>query len=148
MPEVNRGPVGDAVHSGLEFVGLAPTEDNEHLIKRVVGLPGDHVVCCGENGNLEINGTAVAEPYVHDGNGAGSEAFDIVVPEGRVWMMGDNRSNSGDSRFHDNGSGGAEGSVPQDLIVGRAAVLVWPTDRWNWFGGRDRVYADVPEPTS
>lgn len=137
------------VHRGLQFVGLLPDDSDDHLIKRVIGLPGDHVVCCGKDGNLTVNGVAITENYIKPGDtpSGGRQPFDIVVPAGRVWVMGDHRSDSSDSRFHDNGTG-ATGSVPIDDITGRAVVIVWPVDHVEWLSAPGSVFGSVPAPAS
>ncbi len=145
-PPPDRGPIGTVTHDVLEFVGIVPTGEGNHLIKRVIGLPGDHVVCCTDTGKLKVNGTAINEPYLHPGDPPSIQRFDITVPPGRVWVMGDHRSDSGDSRFHDNGTGGKDGSVPEDLIVGRAVSIVWPLDRISWLSDYSDTFADVPDP--
>ncbi len=136
------------VHRVLQFVGLLPDDSDDHLIKRVIGLPGDHVVCCDKNGALTVNGVAITEPYIKPGDtpGGGKSAFDITVPAGKVWVMGDHRSDSSDSRFHDDGTG-ALGSVPIDDITGRAVMIVWPVDHVRWLSVPERVYADIPAPS-
>jgi len=143
---VQRGPVGGAVHSALTFVGLLPTDEGNHLIKRVIGLPGDHVVCCDAKHRLKVNGTAINEPYVKSGDLPSQQSFDVTVPAGRVWVMGDHRSDSSDSRFHDDGTGGRRGSVPESMIVGRAMSIVWPLQDWNWLGRPGDTFAKVPAP--
>jgi signal peptidase I len=142
-----RGPIGAALNSALTFVGLLPTDEGNHLIKRVIGLPGDHIVCCDKNGALTVNGAAITEPYIKPGDtpGGGKSAFDITVPADKVWVMGDHRSDSSDSRFHDDGTG-ALGSVPIDDITGRAVMIVWPVDHVRWLSVPERVYADIPSP--
>jgi signal peptidase I len=144
----SRGPVGAAVADVLTFVGLLPENSDDHLIKRVIGLPGDHIVCCDKNGALTVNGVAITEPYIKPGDtpGGGKSAFDITVPANKVWVMGDHRSDSSDSRFHDDGTG-ALGSVPIDDITGRAVMIVWPVDHVRWLSVPERVYADIPAPT-
>ena len=125
IPEVHRTPV----QSALIFLGLAPDDSHEHLIKRVIGLPGDHVVCCTVGGQLTVNGVAITEPYLKPGDNAagGRGSFDIIVPAGKVWVMGDHRSASADSRSQMGKPGG--GMVPLDDVVGRAWVRYWPLDR-------------------
>ncbi|KGN36748.1 signal peptidase I [Knoellia subterranea] len=145
MPEVSHGPIRDGVERVLSFVGLLPNTSDNHLIKRVIGLPGDHIVCCDAQGRLTVNGVPISEPYVKP-DVASSITFDITVPEGKVWVMGDHRSDSEDSRFHDPSGTGAEGSVPIDRITGRAVALVWPFDRAGWLGRSESTFADVPAP--
>ena len=122
------------------FVGLSGPDDNEHLVKRLIGLPGDTVVCCDELGAMSINGVPLAEPYVSLPEGVtkvSSNDFEVVVPDGAVWVMGDNRYNSADSRRNMDKPGG--GFVPLDNVVGRAIVISWPQERWTWL-------SNYPEP--
>jgi signal peptidase I len=147
-PATNRSPVADALAEALTFVGLLPDNSEDHLIKRVIGLPGDHVVCCDSEKRLTINGTAVHETYLKPGNESSATPFDITVPTGRVWVMGDHRSDSSDSRYHDPGGTGALGSVPISLITGRAVALVWPLNHIEGLGTPDEVFAAVPPPSS
>ena len=93
---VERSPL----RSALIFLGLVPDDSHEHLIKRVIGLPGDHVTCCTAGGQITVNGSPITEPYIKPGDspGGGRSAFDIVVPADKVWVMGDHRSDSADSR--------------------------------------------------
>ena len=132
----------------LTFVGLLPSDEGNHLIKRVIGLPGDHVVCCDQTKRLTVNGVALTEPYLKPGDAPSQEPFNITVPPGRVWVMGDHRSDSADSRPHDQSSGGARGSVPESLIVGRAVVLVWPRERWTWLSNAPETFAGIPPAAS
>ena len=141
---VQRTPLAAAVHTTLTFVGLLPSDEGNHLIKRVIGLPGDHVVCCDSNEKISVNGLRLIEPYVFPGDAPSQQPFDITVPAGRVWVMGDHRSESADSRPHDQGSGGAKGSVPESLIVGRALTVVWPLRHWAWLANPAETFAHVP----
>jgi signal peptidase I len=143
---VQRGAVSSAVHDAVTFVGLLPTDEGNHLIKRVIGLPGDHVVCCDKQHRLTVNGTPINEPYLKPGDAPSEQPFDVTVPAGRVWVMGDHRSDSADSRFHDDNSGGRNGSVPEDLIVGRAVSVVWPVADWSWLGRSADTFKSVPAP--
>jgi signal peptidase I len=145
VPESREGGPRETARRVLQFVGLVPDDSDDHLIKRVIGMPGDHVVCCDKDGQLTINGVAVSEPYVRQGDnpGGGKPDFDITIPPGRVWVMGDHRSDSSDSRFHDDGTG-ATGSVPIEDITGRAVMVVWPVDHVTWLSVPERVYSDVP----
>jgi signal peptidase I len=146
--QVQRPPLLSALNSTLVFVGLLPNDGSNHLIKRVIGLPGDHVVCCNANKQLTVNGVALTEPYLFPGDSPSQQPFDITVPPGRVWVMGDHRSESGDSRPHDESSGGAKGSVPENLITGRAIVLVWPVDHATWLSNPTKTFAKVPAATA
>jgi signal peptidase I len=148
LPKAEHGPVVTAVRQGLMFVGLLPNDSEDHLIKRVIGLPGDRVVCCDEGERLTVNGTPLVEPYIKPGDAPSSMDFDITVPEGSVWVMGDHRSDSSDSRFHDPAGTGEDGSVPQSLVVGRAVALVWPLDHLTWLSNPKATFAKVPAPDS
>jgi signal peptidase I len=120
------------------LVGAAPNEDD--FIKRVIGVPGDRVVCCDDQGRLQVNGISVPEPYLYPGDVPSLERFDVMVPPGRLWVMGDHRSRSADSRAHLGDPGG--GTVPVDKVVGRAVAIVWPlrhAGRLQIPAGFDRV---------
>ena len=145
---VQRSPLASALHSTFVFVGLLPSDEGNHLIKRVIGLPGDHVVCCNNNKQLTINGVALSEPYLFPGDVPSQETFNITVPAGRVWVMGDHRSFSADSRPHDENSGGVKGSVPESLIVGRAITVVWPIEHWAWLSDSPATFVGVPNGTA
>jgi signal peptidase I len=148
VPLPEREGLGGAVHRLLVFVGLFPSESEDHLIKRVIGLPGDRVTCCGKDGRLSVNGQPVDETYIHPGDVPSTLEFDITVPAGRVWVMGDHRSDSEDSRFHDPKGSGAQGSVPIPDITGRAVGIVWPFDRFSWLTDHPEVFATVPDPVA
>ncbi len=138
--------LGGPLHDLLVFVGLLPEDAENHLIKRVIGLPGDRVAADGEDGKILVNGVEISEPYLKSGDlPSEGKAFDIVVPDGHVWVMGDHRSDSSDSRYHDDGTG-ATGSVPMDKLVGRALFIVWPIDHVTWLGVPARTFEAVPEP--
>ena len=113
------GRLADAVGG---FLGVAPSERD--FVKRVVGVGGDRVACCDAAGRLTVNGAALAEPCVKAGDPASDVRFDVVVPPGRLWLMGDHRSDSADSRAHLGDPGG--GTVPVDRVVGKVVLTFWP----------------------
>jgi len=131
-----RGPIGKA----FQFIGVLPDTGTEHLIKRVIGVEGDRVACCDAAGRLIVNGEPLDETSYLTAAPGGAHVqpsairFDVVVPRGHLFVMGDNRDHSRDSRCHlnDTQAGGATGEnafVSQDLVVGRAIAVVWPLDR-------------------
>ena len=99
------------------------------LIKRVIGLPGDHVACCNAQGQVTVNSVPLSEPYLYPGDVPSEARFNIVVPPGRLWVMGDHRLISDDSRDHMGDPGG--GTVPESAVIGRAFVIIWPPSRWR-----------------
>ncbi|MFG2910674.1 signal peptidase I [Kitasatospora sp. NPDC048286] len=123
------GPVLGAAKRVLTFVGLLPSDDEQDLIKRVIGVGGDTVECCDAQGRLTVNGRPVEEPYLAPGNPPSRQTFRIQVPEGRLWVMGDHRDVSADSRFHMGNPG--QGTIPLSGVVGRAFVVAWPLDRFH-----------------
>ncbi|MDT0269336.1 signal peptidase I [Streptomyces sp. DSM 44915] len=127
----------------LTWIGLLPSADDQDLIKRVIGVGGDTVVCCAEDGRITVNGVALDEPYLYPGNPPSQIEFEVVVPEGRLFVMGDHRSNSADSRYHLDD--GWQGTVPEELVVGRAMVIAWPFGHWQRLGDAE-AFAGVPDP--
>jgi signal peptidase I len=100
------------------------------LIKRVIGLPGDTVACCDAEGRVTVNGVPLSEQsYLYPGDAPSEDRFNIIVPPGRLWVMGDNRSISDDSRDHEGDPGG--GTIPENAVIGRAFVIIWPPSRWR-----------------
>ncbi|MFF7372335.1 MULTISPECIES: signal peptidase I [Streptomyces] len=126
-------PTPNPVQKVLSWIGLMPSAEEKDLIKRVIGVGGDTVECKG-SGPLKVNGKALNEPYVYPGNTPCSVddqggQFKVKVPEGFIWVMGDHRQNSRDSRY--NQSDRNHGMVPVDKVVGRAIVKAWPINRWG-----------------
>ena len=127
----NFGPPADSnifskAVSELEgIVGIS--HDSAIYIKRVIGLPGDHVVCCNA-GQVTVNGVPLSESsYLYPGDQPSAQKFNITVPPGRLWVMGDHRSVSYDSRGHQGDPGG--GTIPESGVIGRAFVIIWPPSR-------------------
>jgi signal peptidase I len=126
-------PIQKGIGAVLDFVGLGASDSDQHLVKRLIGLPGDHVTCCNALGQMSVNGVPLKEPYVllPPGQQAVSgKPFDVTVPAGKIWVMGDNRYNSADSRYHMDDP--TKGFVPLSDVVGRAFVISWPVSHWSW----------------
>ena len=145
---LEQNPVVAAVDWVMAAVGLSAPDSNDHLIKRVIGLPGDRVTCCTPLGQMSVNDVPLAEPYVSLPAGetrVSQDDFNIVVPDGSLWVMGDNRYNSKDSRYNTETPG--KGFVPIDNVVGRALVISWPTSRWAWLDDYPEVFQGIPTET-
>ncbi|QAY72077.1 signal peptidase I [Agromyces protaetiae] len=144
-PRVEKAPAEAVIDVFLGLIGVIPTDSGEHLVKRVIGLPGDHVVCCDASGRLSVNGMPVDEPYVvhepDDPRASGTD-FDVTVPDDALWVMGDNRYHSLDSRYQDDTP--SKGYVPVEDVVGRAFVVSWPTSHWAWLDNYPESFEDVP----
>ncbi|MEO3942726.1 signal peptidase I [Paenarthrobacter nicotinovorans] len=147
LTPVAKEPAGpmDWVGDALEFVGLAADNTDQHLVKRVIGLPGDHVTCCDAQGRVSVNGVPLEETYINPAEIPQPNPFDIVVPEGKVWVMGDNRNHSADSRAHQETNGGF---INIEDIEGRATVIAWPVNRWTYLDNFPDVFKDVPAGTA
>ncbi|ATG55391.1 signal peptidase I [Brachybacterium ginsengisoli] len=127
----------------LSLVGLAPDPSQDHLVKRLIGTSGDHVVCESRGAALQVNGVTLDEPYINPATPACQDAFDITVPEGKVWVMGDNRYASADSAYHE--VHGEDGFVDESDITGRAEVIFWPASSWTRLDDGPASFADVPD---
>lgn len=112
------------VKEGLVAVGVLPNPAKQYLVKRVIGVAGDKVECCSKNEKLMINGVEIDEPYIFAGNSASETKFNVTVPEGKVWVMGDHRGASSDSRFHQDDIN--NGMVPTSKVTGRVIGIIWP----------------------
>jgi signal peptidase I len=131
--------LGALFHSIAGLFGTAPGQTD--YIKRVIGVPGDHIVCCNSAGQIKVNGVALAESsYVFPGERPSQEPFSVVVPPGRLWVMGDHREESADSRLHDCSYSDPEvtcvpydrdGTIPENKVIGRAFMIVWPPSRFR-----------------
>ena len=121
-------PPLNPLQKALSTVGLYPT--GGHLVKRVIGVGGDQVRCCDNEGHVTVNGVPLDETdYIKKGSTPSDRKFDVKIPEGRLWVMGDNRSNSEDSRYHQRLPGG--GTISVDDVVGKVWAIVWPLDRFD-----------------
>lgn len=147
--DIARPPVVEAVEWALSLVGLSAPDSDDHLVKRIIGLPGDHVVCCNTLGQVTINGVAIDETdYIKLPSGesaASGVAFDVIVPEDSLWVLGDNRYRSKDSRYNQEEPG--DGFVPVENVVGRAFLVTWPLDRFGVLDFHHDDFSGVPEPS-
>jgi len=108
----------------LVTVGVLPNPAKQYLVKRVIGVAGDTVECCDADGALTVNGKKTAEPYIFKGNTPSDMKFNVTVPEGKVWVMGDHRGASADSRYHQDDVN--NGMVPLSKVTGRVFAIIWP----------------------
>jgi signal peptidase I len=123
-------PIAKAAAWFAGLIGFAPPSEKD-FSKRVIGVPGDHVTCCDKDGRVQVNGVALDESdYLYPGNKPSEQPFDVTVPAGRLWVMGDHRGMSSDSRAHLGDPGG--GTIPEDRVIGRAFVVIWPVSHWSW----------------
>uniref|UniRef100_UPI00140A3849 signal peptidase I n=1 Tax=Streptomyces sp. YIM 98790 TaxID=2689077 RepID=UPI00140A3849 len=142
-PSEGDGGFWSTVQDGLSFIGLMPSSKEQDLIKRVIAVGGDTVEC-KQGGPVMVNGKAMEESgFIYPGNTpCDDKPFGpITIPEGRLWVMGDHRQESQDSRYHTEGPGG--GTIGEDDVVGRAIVVAWPPTRWSYLSVPDS-YEDVP----
>lgn len=143
-PEPDGGPLQGAGRSMAEALGVSTGLD---YVKRVVGLPGERVACCDSQGRLSVDGVALEEPYLkpvdNPADSASEMRFDVQVPAGRLWVMGDHRGKSVDSRAHLGSSGG--GTVALDRVVGRVVTVFWPLDRLSGIGRSEARSTDSEE---
>jgi signal peptidase I len=132
-PEVDKPPIAAAVDWALTTVGLSASDSTDHLI-------------CNSLGQMSVNDVPLDEPYIKlmPGDGRASAVdFDVTVPADSLWVMGDNRGNSWDSRYNQDGP--TRGFVPIDHVVGRAFVITWPVDRWSILSDHPETFGDVPD---
>ncbi len=112
------------IREGLVALGVLPNPAKQYLVKRVIGIAGDNVICCSNNKMLTINGQELNEPYIFKGNSPSDSEFNVTVPAGKIWVMGDHRAASADSRFHQEDIN--QGMVPLSKVTGRAFAVIWP----------------------
>jgi signal peptidase I len=129
------------LHGVAQALGFAPEDPEGYIVKRVIGLPGDIVACGGEGDPVTVNGHPLDEPYLKPGVAPSALGFRVEVPEGGLWVMGDNRSNSSDSRFHQDQA--LSGAIAVDSVVGVAKIRVWPLSRMGLLRNPGAVFRDV-----
>ena len=121
--DANKGLAGQ-VRNVLITVGVVPDPAKQFFIKRVIGVGGDTVICCDTAGKLQVNGKSINEPYVYENNTPSDSKFNVTVPKGYIWVMGDHRGASADSRYHQEDIN--KGFVPESKVSGRVVGVIWP----------------------
>jgi signal peptidase I len=121
----------------LIFTGVLPNPAKQFLVKRVIGVAGDHVVCCDASGGLTINGKRTSEPYIFAGNKPSEMNFNVTVPKGKIWVMGDHRGASADSRYHQDDVN--NGMVPVSKVTGRVYAIIWPFKNFGIVSSHDPI---------
>lgn len=129
QPVADRGGVAGAIDKALVYTGLRPASGDQHLVKRVIGVGGDTVECCDDGGRLRVNGQSISEPYLKAGSDNSVQPFSVTVPTGHLWVMGDNRNHSADSRAHMTIPDLA--FVDVNDVVGKAIWVSWPFAHWS-----------------
>jgi signal peptidase I len=135
-------PMTVAVDWFLSAFGITAPDSKQHLVKRVVGIEGDRVICCDDDGLITINGVPISESYIAPGQAPSNVEFAVTVPSNSLWVLGDNRGNSEDSRFH--AELPSRGFVSNDWVVGRAFVISWPFENWKLLDSYPDVFKNVP----
>ena len=125
----------------LIFVGLLPSDEGKDLVKRVIAKGGDEVICCDDVGRIIVNGVPLEEDYLKSGVSSDQVEFEITVPEGRLFMLGDNRPNSRDSRYH---LQTAYGTIPESHVVGKVNYRIWPFDRFAKLNTPE-IFSQIPD---
>jgi signal peptidase I len=137
-------PITAATDWVLSAFGLTAPDSSQHLVKRVIGVEGDQVICCDADGKITVNGQAITETYLEKGKEPSTMNFDVTVPANSLWVMGDNRDNSADSRFHADLP--SKGFVAKEFVVGRAFLITWPFSHFGWLDNYPDVFKNVPKP--
>jgi len=135
-------PLQRALRAITSAIGVGHPSEKD-FIKRVIAVGGDRVQCCDPQGRVTVNGVVLEEDYVFEDSDLASRTFDpLTVPEGHVFVLGDHRSESADSRFHREDS--LLGTIPEDNVIGRAFVIVWPPSRVGGLGVPDTFDRELP----
>ena len=123
------GRTPTATKAALVAVGVLSNPAKQYLVKRVVGVAGDRVICCTTTGKITVNGEEMVEPYIYAGNVPSDMNFDVTVPKGKLWVMGDHRGASADSRYHQEDIN--KGFVPLNRVTGRVLAVIWPIKNFS-----------------
>jgi len=134
--EASGNKVVAKLKDGLVAVGVLPNPAKQYLVKRVIGVAGDQIICCS-NGKLTINGKETNEPYIFAGNKPSDLDFNVTVPEGKIWVMGDHRGSSADSRYHQDDVN--NGFVPVEKVTGRVFAIIWPVKHVGLVPSQDPI---------
>jgi signal peptidase I len=134
--EASGNKVVAKLKDGLVAVGVLPNPAKQYLVKRVIGVAGDQIICCS-NGKLTINGKETNEPYIFAGNKPSDLDFNVTVPEGKIWVMGDHRGSSADSRYHQDDVN--NGFVPVEKVTGRVFAIIWPVKNVGLVPSQDPI---------
>ena len=118
-------------------LGVLPNPAKQYLVTRVIGVAGDKIICCDKNKGLTINGKPTSEPYIFAGNTPSETEFNVTVPEGKIWVMGDHRGASADSRYHQEDIN--KGFVPLDKVTGRVVGIIWPFKNAGFVPSQDPI---------
>ena len=129
----NQNKVVAKIKEGLVLVGVLPNPAKQYLVKRVIGVAGDNVV--GKDGIVTINGKETTEPYIFAGNKPSELDFNVTVPKGKIWVMGDHRGASADSRYHQDDVN--NGFVPESKVTGRVVGIIWPIKNFGTVPSQD-----------
>ena len=135
MEEATGNSIISKAKDVLVFSGVLPNPAKQFLVKRVIGVAGDKIICCDKAGGLTINGKKTNEPYIFAGNKPSELDFNVTVPEGKIWVMGDHRGASADSRYHQDDVN--NGMVPVSKITGRVFGIIWPFENAGFVPSRD-----------
>ena len=131
----NQNKVIAKIKEGLVLVGVLPNPAKQYLVKRVIGVAGDNVV--GKDGIVTINGKETTEPYIFAGNKPSELDFNVTVPKGKIWVMGDHRGASADSRYHQDDVN--NGFVPESKVTGRVVGIIWPIKNFGFVPSQNPI---------